>query len=79
MPMNPAEWLALVTHQVVAPAIREELAELRERAAAGDDAAFHRFQALNREAKQIEARAREAKMDDDVAEDDDGHTDNLVA
>ena len=77
-PLNPAEWLALVTHQVVLPAIREELAELRERAAAGDDAAFARFQALSREVRAIEARAREAKLDE-PAEDDAGHNDGLVA
>lgn len=61
---DPDEWLALVTHQVVLPAIREELAELKQAAAQGDDAAFLRFQALGREARAIEARAREAKQDD---------------
>ncbi|MEQ1812175.1 MAG: DNA primase [Terricaulis sp.] len=66
-----AEWLALATREVVAPAIREELAELREAAADGDDTAFARFQALSREAREIEARAREAKLDD-VQEDDAG-------
>lgn len=55
------QWLALTTFEVVAPAIREELAELHELAAAGDDEAFARFQALRREAREIEARAREAK------------------
>jgi hypothetical protein len=55
----------------VAPAIREELAELRQAAADGDDTAFARFQALSREAREIEARAREAKLDD-VQEDDTG-------
>jgi DNA primase len=64
-----AEWLALATREVVAPAIREELAELRQAAADGDDTAFARFQALSREAREIEARAREAKLDD-VQEDD---------
>jgi DNA primase len=59
-----AEWLALATREVVAPAIREELAELRQAAAEGDDTAFARFQALSREAREIEARAREAKLDD---------------
>jgi DNA primase len=54
------QWLALATLEVVAPAIREELAELHELAAAGDDAAFARFQALRREAREIEARARAA-------------------
>lgn len=66
-----AEWLALATREVVAPAIREELAELRQAAADGDDTAFARFQALSREAREIEARAREAKLDD-VQEDDAG-------
>jgi DNA primase len=66
-----AEWLALATREVVAPAIREELAELRQAAAEGDDTAFARFQALSREAREIEARAREAKLDD-VQEDDAG-------
>jgi DNA primase len=65
-----AEWLALATREVVAPAIREELAELRRAAADGDDAAFARFQALSREAREIEARARESKLDE-TAEDDD--------
>lgn len=60
---DPEEWLALITHQVVLPAIREELAELKQ-AAEGDDAAFARFQALSREARAIEARAREAKLDE---------------
>ncbi len=66
-----AEWLALATREIVAPAIREELAELRQAAADGDDTAFARFQALSREAREIEARAREAKLDD-VQEDDAG-------
>ena len=66
-----AEWLALATREVVAPAIREELAELRQAAADGDDTAFARFQALSREARDIEARAREAKLDD-VQDDDAG-------
>jgi DNA primase len=64
-----AEWLALATREVVAPAIREELAELRQAAADGDDTAFARFQALSREARDIEARARESKLDD-VQEDE---------
>jgi len=59
-----AEWLALATLEVVAPAIKEELAELRQAAAEGDDSAFARFQALSREAREIEARARESKQDD---------------
>lgn len=59
-----AEWLALATREVVLPAIREELSELRMAAADGDEAAFTRFQALSREAREIEARAREAKLED---------------
>jgi len=70
-----AEWLALVTREVVLPAIREELSELRMAAAEGDEAAFARFQGLSREAQKIEARAREAKLDD-VQPDDTG---DLVA
>lgn len=58
-----AEWLAQVTREVVLPAIKEELGELRARAADGDDAAFARFQALSKEALAIETRAREAKLD----------------
>jgi DNA primase len=65
-----AEWLAIVTREVVLPAIREELSELRARAAGGDDAAFARFQALSREARRIEARAREAKLEDEDQEED---------
>jgi hypothetical protein len=60
---------------VVLPAIREELAELRAQAAEGDEAAFARFQALSREAREIEARAREAKLD----ESHDDLSDGLVA
>jgi DNA primase len=70
-----AEWLALATREVVLPAIREELSELRMAAADGDEAAFARFQALSREARAIEARAREAKLDE--TQDEAG--DNLVA
>ncbi|MDX2277274.1 MAG: DNA primase [Hyphomonadaceae bacterium] len=58
------EWLALVTREVVLPALREELAELRKAAAEGDEIAFARFQALNREAIAIEARALEAKLEE---------------
>ncbi len=68
-PPDPDEWLALVTHQVVLPAIREELAELKHAAAEGDDAAFARFQALGREAVSIERRAREAKLDETQPDD----------
>ncbi|MBS0385097.1 MAG: DNA primase [Proteobacteria bacterium] len=62
-----AEWLALATREVVLPAIREELDELRAQAGRGDDAAFARFQALSREAREIEARAREVKLTQDEA------------
>jgi DNA primase len=68
------EWLALVTREVVLPALREELAELRKAAADGDDDAFARFQALNREAIAIEARALEAKLEEvntEAADEDD--------
>ncbi|MBX9746216.1 MAG: DNA primase [Hyphomonadaceae bacterium] len=70
-----AEWLALATREVVLPAIREELSELKRAAAEGDEAAFARFQGLSREARDIEARAREAKLDD-VQDDQSG---DLVA
>lgn len=70
-----AEWLALATREVVLPAIREELAELHTAAAEGDDSAFVRFQALSREARAIEARAREAK---DTSDADDSQS-GLVA
>ncbi len=66
-----AEWLAHATREVVLPAIREELAELHTAAAEGDDSAFVRFQALSREARAIEARAREAK-DTSTADDAQG-------
>lgn len=62
-----AEWLALVTRDVVLPAIKEELAELRLLVDAGDDAAFARFQALVQEARAIEARALEVKLEDATA------------
>ena len=68
---NPEEWVALASLHVVLPAIKEELAELERAAAAGDDEAFARFQALRREARLMEQRAREAKLDD-VHEDDAG-------
>ncbi len=66
-----AEFLALATRQVVLPAIKEELAELLALEEAGDPGAMARFQALNREAVRIEARAREAKLDETAATDDD--------
>lgn len=70
-----AEWRALATREVVLPAIREELAELRALAADGDDTAFARFQALSREARDIEARARAAPE----PETNDDASDGLVA
>ncbi|MFZ2030808.1 MAG: DNA primase [Vitreimonas sp.] len=66
---KPEEWLAVASLHVVLPAIKEELAELETLAASGDDDAFARFQALRREARSIEARAREAKLDE-VHDDD---------
>lgn len=66
-----AEFLALATREVVLPAIREELAELLALEEAGDPGAMARFQALNKEAVRIEARAREAKLDETAATDDD--------
>ena len=74
---NPQEWLALATFEVVLPAIREELAELRSAAADGDEDAFQRFQSLSREAVTIERRAREATLDATRTDEDDA--DGLVA
>lgn len=67
-----AEWLALATREVVLPAIREELAELKHDAAEGDQQAYVRFQALSKEAWRVEARAREAKDQSSGSEDADG-------
>jgi hypothetical protein len=75
---SPSEWLAVVTREVVLPAIREELSELQAAAAEGDDDAFVRFQALSREARLIEARAREAKLEEPAATENDD-ADGLVA
>ena len=61
------EWLALATREVVLPAIKEEMAALRAQVDAGDDDAFARFQALSKEAREIEARAREARLDENPA------------
>lgn len=61
---TPEEWQAQASLHVVLPAIREELAELKRAAAEGDDDAFTRFQALNKEAIALEVRAREAKLDE---------------
>ncbi len=71
-----AEWLALATREVVLPAIREELAELRPLVDQGDDAAFVRFQALALEVRAIEARARDRQEDNRDERDD---ADDLVA
>lgn len=57
-----AQWLALVTLDVVLPAIREEMAELLAAEESGDPTAMSRFQALNREAKTIEARAKDVSL-----------------
>ena len=73
------EWLVLVTREVVLPAIKEELAELRPRADRGDDAAFARFQALSREARDIEARAQEAKLEKPDPDSDTPDNRDLVA
>ncbi|MBY0563525.1 MAG: DNA primase [Hyphomonadaceae bacterium] len=67
-----AEWLALATREVVLPAIREELGELHAAAAEGDDRAFARYQALSREVRQIEARARETRLEENAAAGPDG-------
>jgi DNA primase len=61
---TPEEWQAQASLHVVLPAIREELAELKSAAAEGDDDAFTRFQALNKEAIALEVRARESKLDE---------------
>ncbi|HRP12352.1 MAG TPA: DNA primase, partial [Terricaulis sp.] len=53
-----SEWITRAVRELVLPAIREELAELRALAAEGDDDALARYQALGREAREIEARAR---------------------
>jgi hypothetical protein len=66
-----AEWFALVTREVVLPAIREELEELRPAFLELDHGAIVRFQALSRDLRDIEARAREARRDE-AQEDDAG-------
>ena len=66
-----AEWLALATREVVLPAIQGGIGRAAHGCGDGDETAFARFQALSREAREIEARAREAKLDD-VQEDDAG-------
>lgn len=59
-----ARWLALVTNEVVVPAIREELAELRAAVVAGDMDAFARSAHLARELKRLEARPLEVSLED---------------
>jgi DNA primase len=71
-----AEWLALATREIVLPAIKEELGELRARAEGGDDIAFSRFQALSREVRDIEARCREVKLE---GPEEDNNAEGLVA
>ncbi|MGE3303147.1 MAG: DNA primase [Hyphomonadaceae bacterium] len=57
-----AEWMALVTLEMVLPALKEEMAALRAQADQGDAGAFERFLMLDRDARTIEAdfRARRA-------------------
>lgn len=62
-----AEWLALATREVVLPAIREELAELESLVADGDDSVLPRYQALKREALDLERRARTSDTETDSA------------
>lgn len=66
-----AEWLALVTREVVIPALREELDELRPAFLDLEHDAVVRFQALTKEVKELERRARDAKQEDAVADDTD--------
>jgi hypothetical protein len=73
------EWLALATREVVLPAIKEEMAALRMAVDDGDDEAFARFQALSREAREIEVRARESRLDDKPRDDDSLEAGDLVA
>jgi DNA primase len=72
------EWLALATREVVLPAIKEEMAALRAQADTGDEEAFARFQALSREVREIEVRAREARLDEN-RDDDSLQQGDLVA
>jgi DNA primase len=66
-----ARWLALVTSEVVVPAIKEELAELQAAVAADDVEAFARSQHLVRELKRLEARPLEVSLEDfDAGADD---------
>lgn len=64
-------WLVLATHDVVLPAIREEMAELAAQEEAGDPNAFARYQALAREAKAVEARAKDLSLSVAQTEEDD--------
>lgn len=69
-------WLVLATKEVVLPAIREEMAELLAAEEAGEPTAMARYQALAREAKAVEARARDLSLTENAAEDSAG---DLVA
>ena len=73
--VRPVTSGAALTAAVCIPAVSEELAELRPLADTGDEATFARFQALSRAAREIEARALEAKDDAKLNE----ATDGLVA
>jgi DNA primase len=53
-----AEWMALVTLDVVLPALKEEMAALASAANQGDSGAFERFLALDRDARRIEDEVR---------------------
>jgi DNA primase len=53
-----AEWLTLVTLDVVLPAIKEEMAALAAAADQGDAAAFERFLLLDKDARKIEDEFR---------------------
>ena len=56
------EWLALVTLDVMLPALKEEMAALAAAAGQGDQAAFERFMLLDKDARKLEEefRARHA-------------------
>lgn len=62
-----AQWLARMTHDVIVPSIGEEMAALKVLADAGDDAAFLKFQALGREARDLKAQALEERSDPEAA------------
>jgi DNA primase len=64
-----AEWLTLVTHDVVLPALKEEMAALAAAADQGDAAAFERFLLLDKDARKIEEdfRSRQSGETDERA------------